>query len=195
MSCIANYINNMSKWQKSLCLILAGAIVGLGVLFVYVLRAHTFLGDDSSACINCHIMNPYYATWFHSSHSRNATCNDCHVPHENFVQKYAFKGVDGMKHVAMLLTNNIRQAPEAEEPSRQVIMNNCIRCHNELNTTLVKVGQLDYMKTAVGEGKACWDCHRKIPHGGKVSLAASPEAILPNPPSPAPDWLKKMLGN
>ena len=43
-------------------------------------------------------MAPYYATWMHSSHSRDATCNDCHVPHENIVKKWAFKGMDGMKH-------------------------------------------------------------------------------------------------
>ena len=48
---------------------------------MYLLRAHTyFVGDDPSACVNCHIMTPYYATWSHSSHGRDATCNDCHVP-------------------------------------------------------------------------------------------------------------------
>lgn len=31
---------------------------------MYLLRAHTYLGDDPSACVNCHIMAPYYATWF-----------------------------------------------------------------------------------------------------------------------------------
>ncbi len=61
-------------------------------LFMYMLRAHTYLGDDPAACVNCHIMSPYYATWFHSSHARDATCNDCHVPHENAVKKWTFKG-------------------------------------------------------------------------------------------------------
>ena len=60
---------------------------------MYMLRAHTYLGDEPAACVNCHIMTPYYATWFHSSHARDATCNDCHVPHENAVKKWTFKGV------------------------------------------------------------------------------------------------------
>ena len=87
---------------------MAGTIVGGGLFFLYMLRAHTYLTDEPSACVNCHIMSPYYATWMHSSHSRKATCNDCHVPHENFVKKWTFKGMDGMKHVAAFLTSSER---------------------------------------------------------------------------------------
>ncbi len=90
--------------SKIIAVIVTGVIVGGGVLFMYMLRAHTYLGDDPAACVNCHIMSPYYATWFHSSHARDATCNDCHVPHENAVKKWTFKGMDGMKHVAAFLT-------------------------------------------------------------------------------------------
>ena len=74
--------------------------------------------------MNCHIMAPYYATWFHSSHSRNATCNDCHVPHENAVKKWTFKGMDGMKHVAAFLTKSEPQVIRAHEASSEVIMSN-----------------------------------------------------------------------
>ena len=93
--------------------IVTGVIVGGGVLFMYMLRAHTYLGDDPAACVNCHIMSPYYATWFHSSHARDATCNDCHVPHENAVKKWTFKGIDGMKHVAAFLTKSEPQVIQA----------------------------------------------------------------------------------
>ena len=38
-------------------LVIAGVVCGLGGLFMYLLRAHTyFVGDDPSACVNCHIM-------------------------------------------------------------------------------------------------------------------------------------------
>ena len=96
----------LSKRQKIITAIMAGTIVGGGLFFLYMLRAHTYLTDEPSACVNCHIMSPYYATWMHSSHSRKATCNDCHVPHENFVKKWTFKGMDGMKHVAAFLTSS-----------------------------------------------------------------------------------------
>ena len=86
-----------------------------------------------------------------------------------------------------------RQAPRPGEAANQVIMNNCIRCHTDLNTTLVNTGKVDYMMTAVGEGKVCWDCHRNVPHGGRSNLAATPDAKVPLPDSPVPSWLQKML--
>lgn len=156
------FINRIfpSYRSKIIAIIIGGIIVGGGALFMYMLRAHTYLGDDPAACVNCHIMSPYYATWFHSSHARDATCNDCHVPHENIVKKWTFKGMDGMKHVAAFLTKSEPQVIQAHEASSQVIMNNCIRCHTQLNTEFVKTGKIDYMMSMVGEGKACWDCHR-----------------------------------
>lgn len=182
-----------SRKRKIVSIILAGMFVGCGGLFLYMLRAHTYLGDSPSACVNCHIMAPFYATWFHSSHSRNATCNDCHVPHENAVKKWTFKGMDGMRHVAVFLTHGEQQVIRANPESSQVIMENCIRCHTQLNTEFVKTGKIDYMKAQVGEGKTCWDCHREVPHGGQSNLAATPHTLVPYPESPVPGWLKKMI--
>ena len=180
------------KWRV-LAIIITGVIVGGGALFLYMLRAHTYLTDDPAACVNCHIMGPYYATWFHSSHSRNATCNDCHVPHENAVKKWVFKGMDGMRHVAVFLTHGEKDVVRANGESSEVIMNNCIRCHTQLNTEFVSTGRIDYMMSQVGEGKACWDCHRDVPHGGSNSAASTSDALVPYPDSPTPKWLRKMI--
>lgn len=180
------------KWRV-LAIIITGVIVGGGALTLYMLRADTYLTDDPAACVNCHIMGPYYATWFHSSHSRNATCNDCHVPHENAVKKWVFKGMDGMRHVAVFLTHGEKDVVRANGESSEVIMNNCIRCHTQLNTEFVSTGRIDYMMSQVGEGKACWDCHRDVPHGGSNSVASTPNALVPYPDSPTPEWLKKMI--
>ena len=182
--------------QKVGLLVLAGVLVGLGAMFMYLLRAHTyFVGDNPSACVNCHIMTPYYATWSHSSHGRDATCNDCHVPHQNMVMKYGFKAMDGLKHTAYFVAHSERQAIMAETMSAEVIMDNCIRCHTQLNQEFVKTGRIDYMMAKRGEGKACWDCHRNVPHGGMNSLMATPnaEAVTPLPPSPVPQWLQGLL--
>lgn len=119
------FINRIFPSYRSriVAVIIGGIIVGGGALFMYMLRAHTYLGDDPAACVNCHIMSPYYATWFHSSHARDATCNDCHVPHENIIKKWTFKGMDGMKHVAAFLAKSEPQVIQAHEASSQVIMN------------------------------------------------------------------------
>ena len=53
----------LSYRAKVAMLLVCGVVVGLGGLFLYLLRFHTYLGDDPSACVNCHIMTPYYATW------------------------------------------------------------------------------------------------------------------------------------
>lgn len=182
-----------TRRRKIGAIVLAGILAGGGGLFLYMLRAHTYLGNDPSACVNCHIMAPYYATWFHSSHSRNATCNDCHVPHDNQVKKWTFKGMDGMRHVGAFLAHEEPQVIRAHPASSQVIMENCVRCHTQLNTEFVKTGRIDYMKAQAGEGKVCWDCHREVPHGGQSNLATTPKALVPYPESPVPVWLKKMM--
>lgn len=192
------FLNSISYKQKVFLTTSCGVIVGLVVLFMYLLRMHTYIiGDDPAACINCHIMSPYYATWSHSSHARDVTCNDCHVPNGNMAAHYAFKGLDGMKHVAYFITHSEHQAIQAEAMSDEVIMDNCIRCHKQLNQEFVKTGRIDYMEAKRGEGKACWDCHRNVPHMGKNSLSATPgaEYVEPMPPSPVPGWLQRALGH
>ncbi|MGP1625530.1 cytochrome c nitrite reductase small subunit [Prevotella koreensis] len=193
---LKSWFPDLSYRQKVTSLVISGVIVGLGGLFFYLLRMHTYIvGDDPAACVNCHIMAPYYATWSHSSHGRDATCNDCHVPHSSIAAKYFFKGMDGMKHVAYFVTRSERQAIMAEEASSEVIMDNCIRCHTELNTEFVKTGKIDYMQAKRGEGMACWDCHREVAHGGMNSLCKTPnaETQVPIPPSPVPEWLQNLL--
>lgn len=182
-----------SYWLKVSAIVVLGIVTGMGLLFMYFLRAHTYLANDASACMNCHVMAPYYATWSHSSHNRDATCNDCHVPHQNLVKYWMFKATDGMHHVYKLVTFQERDAIIASDGTREVIMDNCIRCHSQLTQEFVKDGRSDYMMTKVGEGKACWDCHRMTPHTQSRSLSATPAADVPYPGSPSPVWLNKML--
>ncbi len=191
-----SFVGVLGYRQKVVLICLCGVIVGLVGLFLYLLRMHTYLvGDDPAACVNCHIMSPYYATWSHSSHGRDATCNDCHVPNDNIASHYIFKGMDGMKHVAYFVTRSECQSIHAETLSAQVIMDNCIRCHTQLNQEFVKTGRINYMMAKRGEGKACWDCHRNVPHGGVNSLSSTPwaETQVPLPSSPAPEWLRKLV--
>ena len=85
------------------------------------------------------------------------------------------------------------QVIQAIDESAEVIMNNCIRCHTQLNTEFVNTGRIDHEMAMAGEGKACWDCHREVPHGGMNSLSSTPNALVPYPKSVSPDWLKDIL--
>ena len=174
-------------------IIFGGLITGLGAYTVYMSKAHMYLFDDPAACVNCHIMTPYYQTWFHNSHAKWTTCNDCHVPQDNIIRGYAFKAKDGLYHAAVF---TLRAEPQVIRPRAEsygAIMENCIRCHTQLNTEFVKTGMVKYSQVASGEARACWDCHREVPHGIISNLAMSPNAIVPLPESPVPSWLKNMM--
>lgn len=174
--------------------IIGGIVVGLVFYTGYMARIHSYLSDDPSACVNCHIMTPYYETWRHSSHAQWSNCNDCHVPHDNAFKKYAFKAKDGLYHSAIFTLRMEPIAIRPREESYAVIMDNCIRCHADLNSACLKNTAVNYADTQKGIGKACWDCHRQVPHGGISSIVSSPNAPLtPLPKSPVPEWLKKAM--
>jgi cytochrome c nitrite reductase small subunit len=99
-----------------------------------------------------------------------------------------------MAHTAAFLTKGEPQVIQAVERSSAVIMDNCIRCHEQLNTEFVNAGKINYKMVRAGEGKACWDCHRETPHG-RNSLSSAPNSLVPYPKSIAPEWLKKSIQN
>lgn len=172
--------------------LLGGIAAGLGGYTVYMSRAFSYLADDPSACVNCHIMAPYYQSWNHSSHARQATCNDCHVP-QGLVKGYAFKAQDGLYHAAVFTLRAEPQVIRPRDASSAVILQNCIRCHTQLNTEFVNTGMVRFTEVKNGREKACWDCHREVPHTRISNLASAPNAIVPLPASPVPAWLKKAM--
>lgn len=174
-------------------IIITGAFVGLFIYSFTVSRAYSYLSDNPRTCVNCHVMSSYYATWTHSSHSRNATCIDCHVPHNNIFNKYFFKAKDGLRHSYVFTMRGEKTAMQAIEASSQVIMNNCIRCHSQLNQEFVKTGHMTFKETKANNGHACWDCHREVPHTRSRSEVSSPNALVPMPDTAVPDWLNEAM--
>jgi len=173
--------------------VFSGAFVGLIAYLFYASRAYSYLSDSPSVCINCHVMTPYYATWQHSSHKNFATCNDCHVPHNNLFNKYFFKAKDGLRHSYVFTLRGEPMAMKAILESQHVIYDNCVRCHAQLNQEFVKTGRLTHTHIDFGTDKLCWECHRDVPHAGVNSLAATPNALIPYPKSPVPKWLKELM--
>lgn len=172
-------------------LIAAGAFSGLTIYALIVSNAVSYLSDDPATCVNCHVMAPQYATWFHSSHREHATCNDCHVPQDNFVRQYYFKAQDGLRHATIFTLGNIPEPIIMHEPGRKVVQANCQRCHDHLNHQVV-AGHTSFRDSQQGQGPACWDCHRDVPHGTVRSAASAPDAFVPLPQSPMPQWLKDL---
>jgi cytochrome c nitrite reductase small subunit len=173
-------------------IIISGAFVGIFIYTFITSRAYTYLSDDPATCVNCHVMAPYYATWLHSSHGKDATCNDCHIPQDNYFNKYFVKGLNGYRHAAVFTKRTEEQAMTAIPMNSQALMNNCIRCHTQLNSEFVETGRHTWKEMQEIGGSVCWDCHRDVPHTLSRSLSSTPDARVPMPESNVPEWLHKI---
>jgi cytochrome c nitrite reductase small subunit len=140
----------------------AALLVVVGTLLV-VSRFPAYLSDDPTACNNCHVMDGVYEGWYHAGHRPWATCNDCHTPH-SLIAKYLVKAQAGFNHVSAFVLGDIPEAIRPKSSSRQIIQDNCIRCHSQ-TVDAIADGQPE-------AGRYCYDCHRNAAHGQwGVSLA------------------------
>ncbi len=185
-------VKKKNKYFKYLIPSLVGVLLGLSGFLFYISKAHSYLSDDPKACVNCHIMAPEYSTWFHSSHGRNTVCNDCHVPHDNFFRKYYFKASDGLRHATMFTFRMEPQVITMHKPGQMVVQENCIRCHDQLNS-VVGTNKVTAQMAHADQGKLCWECHTDVPHGDVRGLNSAPNARVPLASGPVPDWLKNMV--
>ncbi|MDW8072535.1 MAG: cytochrome c nitrite reductase small subunit [Anaerolineae bacterium] len=138
--------------------ILIGVVAGLAVVGVGLHTANftAYLGDDPAACNNCHVMDTAYESWYHSSHARWATCNDCHTPHA-LLPKYVTKVEAGLRHVTAFVLGDIPPAIRMRRSSQQIVQENCIRCH-QVTVEDVLAGPMKF-------DMYCFECHRQVAHG------------------------------
>ncbi len=181
------------NWKIPVIIVL-GIFCGLSIYVFYVSKAPSYLSDNPKTCINCHIMTPQYVTWNHSAHREGSHCNDCHVPHNNVVNKYYFKAKDGVRHAAVFTLRREPQVILIKEAGREVVQNNCIRCHKPVLADPYITGINREFYNFRSERK-CWDCHRETPHGTVNSLSSVPNARVPLPGSPVPEWIKEIMKN
>lgn len=179
------------QWKLPVLLLLA-IFTGLGLFSFHISNASSYLGDDPETCVNCHLMAPQYATWSHSSHREKTNCNDCHVPHNNVVNKYFFKAKDGLRHASMFTLRLEPQVIFIHEAGREVVHKNCIRCHSELLTDS-KLMAYNTTTDHNRKERKCWECHRETPHGRVNSLSSVPWARVPLPGPVTPVWLKEIV--
>lgn len=158
-------------WQV-LIYSLMGLIAGIGYLIIHISNAVSYISDSPKTCINCHVMTDAYASWQRGSHGRVTVCNDCHVPHENLVSKYAFKAMDGTKHSVIFTVGAEPQVLHLSTMARPVVQSNCLRCHQN---------QFEMVSLSDSTQRACWDCHNNI-HGSVHGLSASPPELRPQLP-------------
>jgi cytochrome c nitrite reductase small subunit len=193
MSKIFKYLIPPEQWRLPVILLL-GAITGLSMYAMIESKAVSYLSDDPKTCVNCHVMTPQYTTWQNSSHREWATCNDCHVPQDNVIKKYAFKAMDGLYHASVFTTRNEPEVIRMREAGVAVVQSNCIRCHENQITDARLSGLVDNHMSVRTE-RTCWECHQEVPHGSIHSLSSIKYygKIPAEHQETVPEWLSKYL--
>lgn len=135
---------------------LAFLLAALGV-FAWAADAPAYLGHEAATCNNCHVMDTQYEGWLRAPHRQWTDCVACHIPHDNFVHYWFYKGKSGMKDVYSFVTRSYPQAIRANSETVAIVQDNCVRCHLDTVEGMLTAGQpLD---------RNCWDCHRSVAHG------------------------------
>ena len=152
----------MRRWLIVVVVVLVGAGIGLGgFTFVYA-EGYSYLSNDPSACANCHIMGDHYAAWLKSSHSAVATCNDCHTPHDNLVDKYYVKAKNGFWHSFYFTTGNFPYPIRITEPNHEVVQEACMDCHESITESITHGLPSEGIEDM--EALDCTRCHRHVGH-------------------------------
>lgn len=143
--------------------VVVAAVVGLalgvgGFTFVYA-RGTSYLTNDPTTCINCHVMGPEHARWVTSSHHAVAVCNDCHAPHD-IVGKYVTKASNGVRHALAFTTGRFPDSIQLKPASRQLTNGACTSCHRNLVEMIMPASARE------SDGTDCVGCHRVVGHAG-----------------------------
>lgn len=149
--------------------------VGMAAYLVNASKALSYLSTDPLACINCHAMNPHFASWQHSAHGRDVGCIDCHLPHDSIIGKYLAKARDGWNHSVAFTFNTYSQNIQISDHGAKRVQANCVSCHAGLAANLVENEKRYHDFTGIQPvERKCWECHRRVPHGIVRSQASTP---------------------
>lgn len=142
-------------------LTILGAAFGLGLFTFSYAKGFSYLSDDPSACVNCHVMRDQFDGWTHSSHTAVATCNDCHTPHR-FPDKWVIKGVNGWNHSVAFTTGNFPDPIMIRGFNARIAQENCVECH------AATVAQMH--RYISPEGSSCVACHGNVGHANEAPV-------------------------
>lgn len=148
------------RWAWLALAIAGGVLLGVSGFTANYAEGLSYFSADPRACANCHIMRPQYDGWQKASHHAVATCADCHLP-TTFFAKYLAKAENGWHHSKGFTLQNFEEPIQIKAKNRQILQDNCERCHREMVHELVGGGN--------GELE-CVHCHSGVGHGERAGL-------------------------
>lgn len=140
--------------------LLIGTVGGVGIFTFIYARGASYLGHDSAACANCHVMREQYDGWVKSSHRSVAGCNDCHTP-PALIPKYAVKMLNGFRHSWAFTTGWFHEPIAITSLNRAVTEGACRHCHEDVVHSILA------LERGHGDGRhdvACLRCHGSVGH-------------------------------
>jgi cytochrome c nitrite reductase small subunit len=137
--------------------ILVGVFLGLSTYTFTYAEGTAYLSNDPRACVNCHIMREQYDGWQKAPHHANATCNDCHVPHD-LVGKYLAKAEHGYRHSRAFTFQDFHEPIQITAADLEIVQHNCLRCHQQFLSEITAHG-------SSVESINCVHCHGSVGHG------------------------------
>ena len=108
------------------------------------------------------------------------------------LNKYFFKAKDGLRHATIFTMRAEPQVIFIKEVGKEVVQQNCIRCHEKLVTENAGIARFEASRHYRMD-RSCVECHRETPHGRVNSLAAVPHARIPELKSVVPAWLDNIM--
>ena len=133
-------------------LVAAGAALAIAVFIMWGPPDMLRKTSEPEYCNTCHVMNEQFEAWFMTGLHRNIKCVDCHLPNTGPVRYFIWKGLDGMKDLAMFHSGIYSEDIGISSHGKKIVQENCLRCHE---------GMVTVINT---DGRDCWSCHRRVMH-------------------------------
>lgn len=138
---------------------LLGVLGGVGIFTFGYGQGASYLVDNPAACANCHVMQGHFESWQASSHHHVASCNDCHLPHDE-LGKWVTKGDNGFFHALAFTLGDFPEPIQIKARNRRVTQGACIDCHAQTVHEMLPFEPR-------GEAPLCARCHFDVGHAGR----------------------------
>jgi len=138
--------------------VFCGTAIGAAIFGVGYSELPAYLGSDPETCANCHVMQDHYDAWMRGPHANVATCNDCHLPHDNVIRQYWVKAEDGVLHAIAFTTGNYPENIVIRDKSLATTNELCLNCHDLVTFPM------RYTVGTTHEDPQCTHCHSNVGH-------------------------------
>ncbi len=150
------------KNKKSYLIIITAIFLFLSIYLLFGSPQLLSKSESPEFCGSCHIMHTEYEDWFYSGSHSKIKCVDCHLPNDNLINHFIWKGIDGMKDVFFFYTGLHGNELVPTAHTTKTVKENCLRCHQQM-VSLITTDDRD-----------CWDCHRRTVHDKRGMVMVNP---------------------